>query len=103
LLRPVAERQAQVGKRELELPAREMLAEMFLMSAMPGEALTLYQASLSSDPNRLNALLGAGLAAERIGNRKLAVGYYKTAIGGCSCATGPAINTLAHARSYIRG
>jgi tetratricopeptide (TPR) repeat protein len=103
LLRPVAERQAQVGKRELELPAREMLAEMLLIGGKPGEALTEYQSSLRGDPNRLNALLGAGQAAELIGNRKLAVGYYKNAIGGCSCATGQAINALAHARAYIRG
>jgi tetratricopeptide (TPR) repeat protein len=76
LLRPVADRQAKIGKGEVELPAREMLAEMYLMSGDFSEALHEYQASLASDPNRFNALLGAGQAAEGVGSRDVAAGYY---------------------------
>jgi hypothetical protein len=40
LLRPVAGRQDQVGKGEVELPAREMLADMLLEMGQPQDALT---------------------------------------------------------------
>lgn len=102
LLRAVADRQAKLGKRELELPAREMLADMLLLTGKFTEALAEYQLSLESDPNRFNSLLGAGQAAEKLGKRKLAVGYYRTVLGSCECASGEAVKVLAQARSYIR-
>jgi len=40
LLRPVAERQDKVGKGEVELPAREMLADMLLLRGDANQALT---------------------------------------------------------------
>jgi tetratricopeptide (TPR) repeat protein len=101
LLRPVADRQAKIGKGEVELPAREMLAEMFLLSGRFKEALTEYQASLISDPNRFNALLGAGEAAERVKKHKLAASYYRTLLANCNGATGEAVLELKHARSFV--
>jgi len=77
LLRPIADRQEIVGKGEVELPAREMLAEMLLTEAKSREALDEYQRSLKSDPNRRNGLIGAAKAAERVGETKLAAEYYK--------------------------
>jgi hypothetical protein len=41
-----------------------MLAEMFFISGDYSQALLEYQVSLTSDPNRFNALLGACQAAE---------------------------------------
>ena len=100
-LRPVADRQAKSGKGEVELPAREMLAEMQLLSDRPAEALQEYQASLHSDPNRFNGLLGAARAAEKLGKTDVAVGYYRTLLKNCAHANGAAMRVLAHAREMV--
>jgi tetratricopeptide (TPR) repeat protein len=98
LLRPVADREAKVGKGELDLPVREMLAEMLLLSGKPKEALQEYELSLKTDPNRFNALLGAGEAAEQVGRRDLAREYYRQLLNNCAGATGPAVQALEHAK-----
>ncbi|HWG32433.1 MAG TPA: hypothetical protein VN676_17925 [Steroidobacteraceae bacterium] len=101
-LRPVAERQAQIGKGEVELPAREMLAEMELLSGRTADALRDYQASLVSDPNRYNGLLGAAEAAEKLGKTGVAAGYYRTLLQNCAGANGAAVlPVLAHARAVV--
>ena len=102
LLRPIADRQARRGKGEVELPAREMLAEMLLLDGNAAAALPEYQASLLSDPNRFNALLGAGRAAEQLGKRELAEGYYRTVLLNCAGADGEASTALAHARTVTK-
>ncbi len=101
LLRPIADRQAKIGKGEVELPAREMLADMLSLSGKFNEALPEYRASLASDPNRFNALLGAGQAAERAGDRKLAAQYYRALLANCPCASQQAARVLEHARSFV--
>jgi hypothetical protein len=98
LLRSLAERQAKVGKGEVEIPAREMLADMLLLSGRPAEALTEYRQTLFSDPNRFNALLGAGKAAEQLGRNRLAERYYRTLLANCRQADGAAIEQLPQAR-----
>lgn len=100
-LRTVAERQDKVGKGEVELPAREMLADMLLLRGDAAQALTEYQASLHSDPNRFNGLLGAGQAAERLGQHALAADYYRTLLANCAGATGAARKRLAHASHVV--
>jgi hypothetical protein len=102
LLRPIADRQAKLGKAEVELPAREMLAEMLLLDGNAAASLAEYQASLLSDPNRFNALLGAGRAAEQLGKRQLAAGYYRTLLSNCAGADGEAWTALAHARMVAK-
>jgi hypothetical protein len=102
LLRSVADRQRQIGKGEVELPAREMLAEMLLLSRKNGDALHEYQLSLVSDPNRFNALLGAGKAAEQLGRHKLAVEYNRTLLANCSGATGAALKDLERALAVMK-
>jgi hypothetical protein len=51
LIKPVIQFQDQVGKGEVELPAREMYADMLLELNRPAEALEQYRLSLKSDPN----------------------------------------------------
>jgi tetratricopeptide (TPR) repeat protein len=102
LLQPVADRQGKIGKGEVELPAREMLAEMFLLSGDYSQALREYQASLTSDPNRFNALLGAGQAAEGLGRRDIAAGFYQTLLANCTSANGKALATLSHPRAVVQ-
>lgn len=64
LITGVADKQDGKGKSEVELPAREMLADMLLASGRPSEALTQYRICLRTDPNRLNSLTGAKRAGE---------------------------------------
>ena len=59
------------------LPARELLGDMLLKLQRPAEALAAYEATLLKSPNRFNALLGAGQAAEALGNKSRATKYYK--------------------------
>jgi hypothetical protein len=101
LLRPIADRQDKVGKGEVDLPVREMLAEMLLIDGKGKEALKEYQASLASDPNRFNGLLGAGRAAERVGDRDIAAGYYRTLLANCAGADGSALAALRHPRAVV--
>jgi len=98
LLQPLAERQAKIGKGEVEIPAREMLADMLLLSGQSAEALTQYRQTLSSDPNRFNALLGAIQAAEQLGRNSLAERYYRTLLANCRHADGSAVKELRHAK-----
>jgi tetratricopeptide (TPR) repeat protein len=103
VLRPIAERQAEVGKGEVEIPAREMLAEMLLMSGKDAEALEEYERSLASDPNRFNGLLGAARAAEQLGRRDVARRYYRALLANCEGANGAEMPFLAHARGVVGG
>jgi len=101
LLRPIAGRESRIGKGELDLPVREVIAEMLLLSGESTEALEQYQDSLKTDPNRFNALLGAGKAAAQLGRLDLARGYFQQLLTNCMGATGPAMGELQHARSLI--
>ena len=103
LLQPLADRQAEMGKGEVEIPAREMLADMLLLSGQPAKALAQFQKSLLSDPNRFNAVLGAGKAAEKLGRNRLAASYYHTLVNNCPHADGAAIDELQHARAIVAG
>jgi tetratricopeptide (TPR) repeat protein len=84
LLRSVADTQDKVGKHETELPAREMLADMFLDLKRPQEALTEYETSLRTDPNRFNGLYGAAQAAELTQQKEKAAGYYAQLLKNCN-------------------
>src|SRR4051812_22365705 len=83
LLRAVADKQDKIGKGETDLPAREMLAEILLDEGKSAEALTEYETSLKTDPNRLNGLYGAGRAAEAAGNSDKAKSYYAQMVKNC--------------------
>jgi hypothetical protein len=61
-----------------------------------------YQTSLLTDPNRFNALLGAGRAAELLGKRALARSYYRVLLRNCADSSGGAPNRLEHARAIVQ-
>jgi hypothetical protein len=63
LMRPLADHQDKVGKREVEIPAREMLGDMFLLTHHIREAFNEYKRSLQTDPGRYNSLLHASETA----------------------------------------
>jgi hypothetical protein len=83
LLRSVADRQDKVGKAEVEIPAREMLADMLLEMNRPKDALAEYEISLKTDPNRFNGLYGAAQAAEKLQQKEKAAGYYAQLLKNC--------------------
>jgi len=83
LLRAVADDQDKVGKAETELPAREMLADMLLALQRPQEALTEYEISLRTDPNRFNGLYGAAQAATQLQQKEKAGAYYAQLLKNC--------------------
>ena len=101
LLQPVADRQDKLGEGGIEVPAREMLADMLFLKGQFAEALHEYQGVLASDPNRFNALLGAGQAAEALSESDVAANYYRTLLANCSGANGKALEALRHARMVI--
>ena len=75
-LRKAADLQDEVGQGEVDIPAREMLADVLLESGKPKEALAEYKIALRLSPNRLNGLYNAAVAAEKSGNKELAEKYY---------------------------
>ncbi len=100
LLGKVADEQDKTGKGEVELPAREMLADMLIELHRPADALAEYERSLKTDPNRFNALFGAARAAEATGKRESADLYYKQLLA--NCPEGDRAE-LALARTYLKG
>jgi tetratricopeptide (TPR) repeat protein len=49
------------------LPARELLAEMYMAMGKPAQALAAYEADLSTHPKRLNGLRGETMASQLVG------------------------------------
>lgn len=101
LLRAAIEYQDKVGKGEVDLPAREMYADMLLELDRPAEALEQYRLSLRSDPNRFNGLFGAGRAAELLGQAEVAKGYYRQLLANCTQADDPPRPEFLHAKQFV--
>jgi len=83
LMRQVADTQDQVGKAEVAIPAREMLADMLLALQQPEQALAEYEKSMKIDPNRFNGLAGAARAAELANQPAKANAYYAQLLKNC--------------------
>ncbi len=82
-MRQVADTQDKVGKAEVDIPAREMLADMLLQLNQPEQALLEYQKSMQIDPNRFNGLAGAARAAELAHQPAKANAYYAQLLKNC--------------------
>jgi tetratricopeptide (TPR) repeat protein len=68
------------------VPARELLGELLLDVQQPAQALTEFEASLRTDPNRFNGLYGAAHTAELAGDRAKARTYYDNLVSLCAQA-----------------
>jgi tetratricopeptide (TPR) repeat protein len=77
-MRDSADLQDKVGQGEVDIPAREMLADILLELKRPQEALVEYKNALILSPNRFNGLFNAGMAAEAAGDVVQAQAYYAT-------------------------
>ena len=82
-IRQVADTQDKVGKAEVDIPAREMLADMLLEFSQPEQALAEYEKSMKIDPNRFNGLAGAARAAELAHQSAKANSYYAQLLKNC--------------------
>ena len=82
-MREAADQQDEVGKAEVDVPAREMLADMLLELDRPTEALAEYEKALKTDPNRFNGLYGAARAAELAHQPEKANTYYAQLLKNC--------------------
>jgi tetratricopeptide (TPR) repeat protein len=100
-MREASELQDQAGQGEVDIPAREMLADMLLELGDPRAALAEYQRALGLSPNRFNGLYNAGLAAEQAGDKARAAGYYATLLKSTDNGSHSARPELDHAKAFI--
>lgn len=59
------------------IPARELLADLYLLMGKPRDAQREYENDLKKHPNKFNVLYGAALASVKVGDLKKARLYYK--------------------------
>jgi tetratricopeptide (TPR) repeat protein len=100
-MREVADLQDKVGKQEVDVPAREMLADMLVTLNRPTEALVEYESALKTDPNRFNGLAGAARAAEMAHETKKANIYYAQLLKNCNDGKNSERPELARAKTMV--
>jgi tetratricopeptide (TPR) repeat protein len=103
-LRTAADGEDALGKHPVTpgalVPAREQLGEMLLELGRNQEALAAFESALKIYPARFRGLYGAGVAAERSKERKLARRYFTELVKQSEGAQS-ARSELAHAREYL--
>ena len=91
-MRAAAEHEDRTDKHNVTpgviLPARELLGEMLLELKQPAQAMTEFEATLRTAPNRFNALAGAARAAKLSGDQEKAKTYYAKLLAICQHADG---------------
>jgi tetratricopeptide (TPR) repeat protein len=100
-MREAADLQDKVGQGEVDIPAREMLADMLLETHQPQLALLEYQRSLELSPNRFNGLYHAGMAAEAAGNSAAAGRFYAALLRSTDNGVNSTRPELEHVRSFV--
>jgi hypothetical protein len=91
-MRAAAEHEDRTDKNNVTpgviLPARELLGEMLLELKQPAQAMTEFEATLRTAPNRFNALAGAARAAKLSGDQEKAKTYFAKLQAICQHADG---------------
>jgi tetratricopeptide (TPR) repeat protein len=100
-MRASADLQDKVGQGEVDIPAREMLADILLESGHPKEALVEYKRALQLSPNRFNGLFDAGKAAEAGGSPGEARTYYASLLKATDNGTRSTRSEIQHARDFL--
>ena len=100
-VRGAADLQDKVGQAEVDIPAREMLADMLLEFGHASQALAEYEVALKLSPNRLNGLYNAGRAAEAAGDKQKAQFYYAALLKSTNNGQDSSRPEFAHARSFM--
>jgi tetratricopeptide (TPR) repeat protein len=101
LMREAADLQDKVGQGEVDIPAREMLADMLLEFHLPDQALHEYARALELSPNRFNGLYNAGRAAEAAGDSAKAASYYSALLKSTDNGSQSARSEFDHAKSFV--
>ena len=101
LMHEAADLQDKMGQGEVDIPAREMLADMLLELKRPQDALVEYEHSLQLSPNRFNGLFNAGMAAEAAGNRTKARKYYTMLLEVTDNGIHTTRPETAHAKAFL--
>jgi tetratricopeptide (TPR) repeat protein len=102
-MRGAANEQDKLGQGEVDIPTREMLGDLLMELNRPKEALVEYKVALMLSPNRLNGLYGAGRAAEALGMKKEADGYYSAMLKNTDDSAHSSRASLAHAKGFVAG
>jgi tetratricopeptide (TPR) repeat protein len=100
-MREAADLQDKVGQGEVDIPAREMLADMLLEFHQPQQALAEYQVALKLSPNRFNGLYNAGQAAEAAGDKAKAEQFYSALLKSTDNGSQSARPEFAHVKSFV--
>ena len=100
-MRAAADLQDKVGQGEVDIPAREMLADMLLELNQPKQALVEYQVALKESPNRFNGIYHAGAAAEAAGDKAKAKQFYAALLKSTGNGALSKRPEIAHAKSFI--
>jgi tetratricopeptide (TPR) repeat protein len=82
-------------------PARELYGAMLLERGMAKDALAAYEATLKKEPHRLGATLGAGKAAEALGDAAAARSHHAVAVALTEGAD-PVRPDIAAARAFVK-
>jgi hypothetical protein len=98
-LRGAAQREETEREDPIAMPAREMLADLFLEINRPSDALSEYQAVLKDYPNRFDALYGAARSAEAAADPQQARKFYAQLVA--ISASGADRPELRAARQYV--
>jgi tetratricopeptide (TPR) repeat protein len=103
-LRRAADSEDRLGKHPVSpgalIPIREQLGDLLLEQGRSVEALNAYEAALKIYPGRFQGLYGAGLSAERMGDKMTALRYYGRLAQQTVKADGSRAE-LAHVREFI--
>jgi tetratricopeptide (TPR) repeat protein len=100
-MREIADLQDKVGQGEVDIPAREMLADMLLEAKRPKEALVEYSQALKLSPNRFNGLYGAGQSAEAADDPIAARRYYAALLKSTDNGVGSTRPEIAHVKAFV--
>jgi tetratricopeptide (TPR) repeat protein len=100
-MQEAADLQDKVGQGEVDIPAREMLADILLELGRPQDALAEYKKALTLSPNRFNGLFNAGRAAEAAGDAPQAQLYYATLLKITDNGSQSARPEFDHAKSVV--
>jgi tetratricopeptide (TPR) repeat protein len=100
-MREAADLQDKVGQGEVDIPAREMLADMLLEFHHPDQALAEYSQALALSPNRFDGLYNAGMAAEALGDRAKAEGFYSALLKATDNGSQSARAEFEHVRTFV--
>ncbi len=80
------------------MPARELLADMQFDAGRFQEAQRTFEDVLTKEPHRFRAEYGAGLAAERAGDRSAALAHYRALVDQCAPVTPTSRDALRRAQ-----